>query len=72
LSPLFDRKGNHYWGYDGFARLADALDRHLAAPWRGLLRAPWTAETSPRLSSSGADGRSQSAARKRRDAFEFS
>ncbi|BBU60457.1 nitrogenase protein alpha chain [Methylosinus sp. C49] len=72
LSPLFDRKGNHYWGYDGFARLADALDRHLTAPWRGLLRAPWMVETSPRLSSSGADSRPQSAARKRRDAFEFS
>lgn len=40
-SPLFDRGGNAYWGYDGFACLAAELDRALNAPWRKILKPPW-------------------------------
>jgi len=41
LTPLFDRKGNAYWGYDGFALFAAALDRAVNAPWRKLTKPPW-------------------------------
>jgi len=39
--PLFDRKTNAYWGYDGFALFASALDRAINTPWRKLLKPPW-------------------------------
>ncbi|ATQ71003.1 nitrogenase (plasmid) [Methylosinus trichosporium OB3b] len=42
FSSLFDRKGNAFWGYDGFACLAAELDRCLNAPWRGLVEPPWS------------------------------
>lgn len=41
LSPLFDRRGNAFWGYDGFALLAAAVDRAVNAPWRKLVKPPW-------------------------------
>ena len=41
FSPLFDRNGNAYWGYDGFACFAAALDRAVNPPWRRLLELPW-------------------------------
>ena len=44
-SSFFDRGGNAFWGYDGFACFASALDRALNAPWRKLLKPPWPNET---------------------------
>ncbi|WP_244441396.1 MULTISPECIES: nitrogenase component 1 [Methylosinus] len=41
FSPFFDRKGNAFWGYDGFACLAAALDRAMNATWRDLVQPPW-------------------------------
>jgi len=43
-TPLFDRTGNAFWAYDGFACFAATLDRALNAPWRKLLKPPWPAE----------------------------
>lgn len=40
-TTFFDAGGNAFWGYDGFACFAAALDRALNAPWRGLLKPPW-------------------------------
>ncbi len=40
-SSLFDKNINGFWGYDGFASLAAALDRHINAPWRELVKPPW-------------------------------
>ena len=45
LTPLCDRTGNAYWAYDGFTRLASALDRTLNAPWRQRLKPPWPTAT---------------------------
>ncbi|WP_244406176.1 nitrogenase component 1 [Methylocella silvestris] len=41
LTPLFDRRGNAYWAYDGFELFAAALDHALNTPWRKLLKPPW-------------------------------
>ncbi|MGO8845834.1 MAG: nitrogenase component 1 [Methylocella sp.] len=41
FTPLFDRRGNAFWGYDGFACFAATLDRTLNAPWTKLLKPPW-------------------------------
>jgi nitrogenase molybdenum-iron protein alpha chain len=40
-SPVLDRFGSGFWAYDGFALLAAALDRHINAPWRKLVKPPW-------------------------------
>jgi len=45
LSPLLDSSGNAFWGYDGFACLAAALDRAVNAPWRKLLKRRWPQES---------------------------
>ncbi|OBS50886.1 nitrogenase [Methylosinus sp. 3S-1] len=41
FSPFFDRKGNAFWGYDGFACLAEALDKATNATWRRIVATPW-------------------------------
>ena len=33
--------GASYWGYDGFIRLAEDLDRAINSPWRRLMAKPW-------------------------------
>ncbi len=45
LSSLFDLNFQAFWGYDGFAQLAVALDRHINAPWRKLVKPPWAKES---------------------------
>ncbi|WP_020176356.1 nitrogenase component 1 [Methyloferula stellata] len=45
FSPFLDQQINAFWGYDGFACLATALDRHLNTPWRKLVKPPWPEES---------------------------
>jgi len=35
---------HRYWGYDGFALLAAGLHRSANAPWRKLIKAPWSSK----------------------------
>ncbi len=44
-SPLMEKHFEAFWGYDGFALLAAALDRHINAPWRKLVKPPWPQES---------------------------
>lgn len=41
FSPFFDRKGNAFWGYEGFVCLAAALDKAMNATWRRIVATPW-------------------------------
>lgn len=41
FNPFFESVNNFFWGYDGFALFAAALDRAINAPWRKLLKPPW-------------------------------
>jgi len=42
FSPLFDHNGDSHWGFDGFLCLAAAIDRAVNAPWRHLVKPPWS------------------------------
>jgi len=44
-SCLFDDGWETFSGYDGFEVLAVTLDRHINAPWRKLVKPPWSQDS---------------------------